>query len=111
MSAHGPSQLQLCTCCNASCVLVTQEEAADVLANVKKLEKYDKVKHTTFFSERRQGGDAKTICDYIRHKEIWFGYFPCCQWAPFMPGVKIRQQEAGSDKSQIIEAGSDNSQG
>ena len=27
-----------------------------------------------------------------------------------MPGVKIRQQEAGSDKSQIIEAGSDNSQ-
>ena len=50
MSAHGPSQLQLCTCCNASCVLVTQEDAADVLANVKKLEKYDKVKHTTFFS-------------------------------------------------------------
>ena len=92
MSAHGPSQLQQCTCCNVSCVLVTQEDAADVLANVKKLEKYDKVKDTTFFSELRQGGDAKAIYDYIRQKDIWFGSFPCrCQWASFMPGVKIRQ--------------------
>jgi hypothetical protein len=57
-----------------------------------KLEKYDKVKDTTFFSELRQGGDAKAIYDYIRQKDIWFGSFPCrCQWASFMPGVKIRQ--------------------